>query len=424
MRVYHYAFSCQVIIQLIGMRRREFLKQSALTTAGTMLIPSFLKAYELDQMNVDPTGSKVLVVVQLSGGNDGLNTIVPFRNDIYYRERPTLAIPREKVLALNDEIGFNPALAPLKALYDDGLVKVVNNVGYPNPDRSHFRSMDIWQTASSSDQYLKTGWVGRYLDAACSGAGGCAPHKAIEVDDTLSLSLKGNAVNGLALLNPKKLYSQTRDGMIGELAGTSYPKMQDNAGYLYKTLAETVSSAAYVYDKSAKSVHRTKGSYPAHELGSRLKTVSELIQSDISTRIYYISISGFDTHVNQAGQQERLLRNYAEAVKAFMDDMKATNRQNDVLLMTFSEFGRRVKQNASNGTDHGTANNVFLVGGGLSGTGSERIYNQAPDLENLDAGDLKFTVDFRSIYATLLEDWLKADDLVVLGNRFPKLKLI
>lgn len=406
------------------MKRREFLKQSALTTAGTMMIPSFLKAYELGQMNVDPTGSKILVVIQLSGGNDGLNTVVPFRNDIYYRERPTLAIAREKVLALNDEIGFNPALEPLKALYDDGLVKVISNVGYPNPDRSHFRSMDIWQTASGSDQYLNTGWLGRYLDATCSGPGGCAQHRAIEVDDTLSLSMKGNMVNGLALLNPQKLYNQTRDGMIKALADHSYPETHSNAGYLYKTLAETVSSAAYVYDKSAKSVHRTIGVYPTHELGRRLKTVSELIQSDTRTRVYYVSISGFDTHINQMGQQEKLLRQYAEAVKAFMDDMKSANRQNDVLVMTFSEFGRRVKQNASNGTDHGTANNVILVGGGLSGTRSDRVYDQAPDLQNLDMGDLKFTIDFRSIYATLLEDWLATDDVAILGKKFPKLSLL
>jgi uncharacterized protein (DUF1501 family) len=406
------------------MKRRGFLKQSAFSTVGTMLVPSFLKAYEQDRMNQLPIGSKVLVVVQLSGGNDGLNTVVPFRNDIYYRERPTLAIAREKVLALNDEIGFNDALAPLKALYDDGLVKVINNVGYPNPDRSHFRSMDIWQTASASDQYLSTGWVGRYLDASCSGPGGCAPHQAVEVDDTLSLSLKGNAVNGLAMLNPKKLYNQTRTRLVQELAETGRIESPDNMGYLYKTLAETVSSAAYVYDKSAASAYRTKGIYPAHELGSRLKTVSELIQSDTSTRVYYISVSGFDTHVNQALQQERLLRQYAEAVKAFMEDMKATDRANDVLLMTFSEFGRRVKQNASNGTDHGTANNVFLIGGGLNGNTRERIFNEAPDLNNLDAGDLKFTVDFRSIYATLLSTWLEADDLAILGSRFPKLNLV
>jgi uncharacterized protein (DUF1501 family) len=403
------------------MKRREFLKRSAFTTAGTMLIPSFLKAYELDRMNMDPAGRKVLVVVQLSGGNDGLNTVVPFRNDIYYRERPTLAIAPGKVLALNDEIGFNPALAPLKALYDDGLVSVINNVGYPNPDRSHFRSMDIWQTASASDQYLNTGWVGRYLDAACSGAGGCEPHRAVEVDDTLSLSLKGSAVNGLAMLNPKKLYDQTRGVLVRELAKTDQVKVKDNASYLYKTLAETVSSAKYVYDKSAASTHSTKGSYPANELGKRLKTVSELIQSDTSTRVYYVSVSGFDTHVNQAGQQQKLLGQYAEAVKAFMDDMKATNRQEDVLLMTFSEFGRRVKQNASNGTDHGTANNVFLIGGGQRGSG--QVFNEAPDLSSLDEGDLKFTVDFRNIYATLLSDWLKADDLAILGSKFPKLGL-
>jgi uncharacterized protein (DUF1501 family) len=406
------------------MERREFLKRSTFTTAGTMLIPSFLKAYEMDLMNQDPAGNKVLVVVQLSGGNDGLNTVVPFRNDIYYRERPSLALAREKVLALNDEIGFHPALDPLKSLYDEGLVRVINNVGYPNADRSHFRSMDIWQTASASDQYLNTGWVGRYLDAACSGDGGCAPHHAVEVDDTLSLSLKGSMVNGLAMLNPKKLYNQTRSGLIKELAGTRQTNAQDNLGYLYKTLAETVSSAGYVYDKSAASLHRTKGVYPAHGLGSRLKTVSELIQSDTSTRVYYVSISGFDTHVNQAFQQERLLRQYAEAVKAFMDDMKATNRQHDVLLMTFSEFGRRVKQNASNGTDHGTANNVFLVGGGLSGSDKERVVNEAPDLDSLDEGDLKFTVDFRSIYATLLADWLRADDAAILGHKFPKLNIV
>lgn len=408
------------------MQRRDFLKKSALTTAGTMLIPHFLKAYELNQLGVAPSTGKTLVIVQLSGGNDGLNTVVPYRNDIYYRERPTLAIPRDKVLTINDEIGFNPALEPLKALYDDGLVTVVNNVGYPNPDRSHFRSMDIWQTASDSDKYLNTGWIGRYLDASCSGTDACQPHRAIEVDDTLSLSLKGAHVNGLAMLNPQKLYNQTRSGLVGGLAKVDHDDEHNNVAYLYKTLAETVSSSAYVYDKSAQSgspVSRTHGTYPTNELGNRLKTVSELIQSDVSTRVYYISLSGFDTHINQPGQQERLLRQYAEAVRAFMGDMKATNRQNDVLLMTFSEFGRRVKQNASNGTDHGTANNVFLIGGGLNGATS-KVFNEAPNLSNLDEGDLKYTVDFRTIYATLLRDWLRADDVAILGRKFDTLGFV
>ncbi|WP_375445706.1 DUF1501 domain-containing protein [uncultured Fibrella sp.] len=405
------------------MQRRDFLKKSALTTAGTMLIPHFLKAYELNQLGMAPATGKTLVIVQLSGGNDGLNTVVPYRNDIYYRERPTLAIPRDKVLSLNDEIGFNPALESLKSLYDDGLVTVINNVGYPNPDRSHFRSMDIWQTASDSDKYVSTGWLGRYLDASCSGTDGCQPHRAVEVDDTLSLALKGSHVNGLAMLNPQKLYNQTRGSLIEGLAKTSHDE-PTNVSYLYKTLAETVSSAAYVYDKSARSaspVSATKGTYPTNELGSRLKTVSELIQSGVSTSVYYISISGFDTHINQPNQQERLLRQYADAVKAFMGDMKATNRQNDVLLMTFSEFGRRVKQNASNGTDHGTANNVFLVGGGLT---PGKVFNEAPNLTSLDEGDLKYTVDFRNIYATLLRDWLKADDTAILGRKFDTLGFV
>lgn len=413
------------------MKRREFLTKSALTTAGTMLIPNFLKAYELNQLGLTgigaaPSTGKTLVIVQLSGGNDGLNTVVPYRNDIYYRERPTLAISRDKVLTINDEVGFNPALESLKSLYDDGLVTVINNVGYPNPDRSHFRSMDIWQTASASDQYLPTGWVGRYLDANCAGTTtACQPHRAIEVDDTLSLALKGGNINGLAMLNPRKLFSQTQNGLVKELATASHADEHSNVAYLYKTLAETVSSAAYVYDKSARTaspVSATKGTYPVNELGNRLKTVSELIQSGVSTSVYYISISGFDTHINQPGQQERLLRQYAEAVKAFMGDLKATNRQNDVLLMTFSEFGRRVKQNASNGTDHGTANNVFLIGGGLKGSGT--VFNEAPNLTNLDEGDLKYTVDFRRVYATLLRNWLNTDDVAILGRKFETLGFV
>ncbi|RYC67295.1 MULTISPECIES: DUF1501 domain-containing protein [Spirosoma] len=397
------------------MNRRDFIRQSAFTTAGTMLIPQFLKAYEAQAMGqtMAPSG-KILVVVQLSGGNDGLNTVVPFRNDIYYRERPTIAIRPENVLKLNDDIGLHPAMTPLKALYDEGLVTVINNVGYPNPDRSHFRSMDIWQTGSDSDQYLQTGWLGRYLDKTDKAR----PYNALEVDDTLSLALKGDRLNGLAVLDPKKLYNQTRSGLVRNLS-QQHDHDHETVGYLYKTLAETVSSAEYVFDKA--TVRSTMATYPAHELGNRLKTVSQLIQSGVATSVYYVSISGFDTHINQPGQQERLLKQYAEAVGAFMADLKAAGRQNDVMLMTFSEFGRRVKQNASNGTDHGTASNVFLIGGGLP---SQRVLNEAPNLSDLTEGDLKYTVDFRQIYATLLRHYLGADDVAILGRRFDALKLV
>ncbi|QMW02844.1 DUF1501 domain-containing protein [Spirosoma foliorum] len=401
------------------MNRRNFLKQSAFTTAGTMLIPHFLKAYEAQMMGqVSASNGKILVVVQLSGGNDGLNTVVPYRNDIYYRERPTIAIKPEKVLTLNDEIGLHPAMTALKALYDEGLVTVINNVGYPNPDRSHFRSMDIWQTASDSDKYVTTGWVGRYLDAACAGKEH-QPFRTIEVDDTLSLALKGDTVNGLAVLDPKKLYNQTRSDLVTGLSKEHPSHEPESVAYLYKTLAETVSSANYVYDKA--KTYATLATYPTTELGNRLKTVSQLIQAGVSTSVYYVSISGFDTHTNQPGQQERLLGQYAEAVGAFMKDLKASGRQNDVLLMTFSEFGRRVKQNASNGTDHGTANNVFLIGGGLP---AKRVLNEAPNLTKLTEGDLTYSVDFRQIYATLLHDYLGADDVAILGRKFDGVKIV
>jgi uncharacterized protein (DUF1501 family) len=272
---------------------------------------------------------------------------------------------------------------------------------------------------------LSTGWLGRYLDATCSGSG-CLPHRAIEVDDTLSLALKGGRVNGLAMLDPKKLYNQTQSSFVHDLAklDADHASEPDNLHYLYKTLAETNSSAAYVYDKAGKSgknIYRTQGAYPTTELGNRLKTVSELIQSGVATSVYYISISGFDTHINQVGQQERLLKQYADAMKAFMSDMKASNRERDVLVMTFSEFGRRVKQNASNGTDHGTANNVFLIGGDVR---PGKVFNEAPNLTSLDEGDLKYTVDFRTIYASLLRNWLKADDVAILGQQFDTLSFV
>ncbi len=390
--------------------RREFLQKSALATVGTMLIPNFLKSFEQQAMAQAQRQGKILVIIQLSGGNDGLNTIVPFQNDIYYRERPTIAIKQDKVLKLTDDIGLNPAMEALRGLYDDGKMQIINNVGYPNPDRSHFRSMDIWQTASSSDEYLKSGWLGRYLDAKCSG--NCEPHAAIEVDDSLSLAMKGSKVKGIAVQNPQQLYRQTQNPFLDKLAKVNHEEF-DNVNYLYKTLSETISSADYIYEKS--KVYQSKASYPQSDLGKRRKTISELINSGVQTQVYYVSHGSFDTHVNQINQQERLLKQYAESMSAFMDDMKANGRMEDVMVMTFSEFGRRVKQNASNGTDHGTANNVFLMGGKLK---TDKNFMQAPDLQSLDEGDLKYKVDFRNIYSTVLDKWLETDSVAVLGKRF------
>ena len=398
--------------------RREFIKKSALATVGTMLIPNFLKGFEQQTFAFQqaPSQGKILIMVQLSGGNDGLNTIIPFQNDIYYRERPTIGIKADKVLKLNDEIGLNSALESIRGLYDNGLMQIINNVGYPNPDRSHFRSMDIWQTGSCSNEYLKSGWLGRYLDAQCTGK--CEPHAAIEVDDSLSLALKGLKVKGMAVQNPAQLYRQTQNPFLEKLAKVNHSAF-DNVNYLYKTLSETISSADYIYEKS--KVYQSKATYPQTDLGKRMKTISELINSGVQTQVYYVSHGSFDTHVNQVNQQERLLKQYAEAVSIFMDDMKTNGRMDDVMVMTFSEFGRRVKQNASNGTDHGTANNVFLMGGKLK---TDSNLMQAPDLHNLDEGDLKYKFDFRNIYSTILDKWLQTDSIAVLGKRFEGLGFV
>lgn len=401
--------------------RRAFIEKSAFATVGGMMIPNFLKAFEKQNLGQNQSTDKTLVVIQLSGGNDGLNTVVPYRNDIYYKARPNIAIPSEKVLKLNDEVGLNPAMESLRGLYDNGLVNIINNVGYPNPDRSHFRSMDIWQTASDSTEYLNTGWIGRYLDAKC--VGNCVPYQALEIDDTLSLSMKGAKVKALSVQDPEKLYKQVSANFINKVAQNKAVNEHDNVAYLYKTLAETASSAEFLHTKqhAAQKIYKSTNQYPQGELGQRLKTISELIVSGMPTNIYYVSISGFDTHFNQVNQQERLLKNYADSLSVFVNDLKKNNKFKDVAIMTFSEFGRRVKQNASGGTDHGTANNVFLISDNLK---RPKVLNEAPNLTDLDDGDLKFSIDFRQIYSSLLQDWLKTSDNPILSKSFQSLNLL
>ena len=394
-------------------KRKEFLQVGSLATASLML-PKFLKAFEKPMMV--PAGNKVVVVIQFSGGNDGLNTVIPVRNDIYYRERPKLGIAKDKALLLTDETGLNPALEAFKGLYDDGSLAIMNSVGYPNPDRSHFRSMDIWHSASASNEYVNTGWLGRYLDAQCKGCD--KPTQAMELDDVLSLALKGEENKGLAFKDPKKLFN-TSNGKFLKDVNNDHKNGEETIDYLYKTMSATLSSADYIYQQS--KVHPTSQTYPNTELGKDLKTIASLIFSDINTKVYYVSLGSFDTHVNQDNQQKRLFTELNDAVKAFTTDLKSNNRFNDVLMMTFSEFGRRVTQNASNGTDHGTANNMFFISGGLKEKG---VLNAMPDLTDLNEGDLKHKVDFKNVYATVLNKWLAADDKMILGSKFSHLNFI
>lgn len=416
------------------LRRRDFLKTGSLATAS-LFIPRFLKAAET--RHALPFNGKSLVIIQLSGGNDGLNTVIPVRNDVYYRERPGLGIPRSNALPLTDDAALHPSLTALKSLWDDGSMAILNSVGYPNPDRSHFRSMDIWQTGSSASEFLQTGWLGRYLDNYCDGK----PAAALEFDDTLSLVLKGERTKGMAFQDAKRLYESTRSDYFSGYSSAREQQEQQKAehdshwlrsdaragtqedasplDYLYKTMSETLSSAHYLYDQSRKKP--AAGAYPATGAGKDLKAIASLILADTETAVYYVSLGSFDTHIRQDAQQKRLFSELSDALSVFSQDLKANGKWDDVLVMTFSEFGRRVSQNASGGTDHGTANNMMFMGGGLKQKG---LLNDMPNLLDLDQGDLKYQVDFRQAYATVLEKWLSADSAAILHEKFPLLGFV
>lgn len=383
-------------------KRREFLTVSSLATASLM-VPNFLKSMTFP--NVLDKENRILVVLQLSGGNDGLNTIIPTKNDIYFRGRETIAV--KDSLRLTDEVGINPSLAFFQELFDEGELAILNNVGYPNPDKSHFRSMDIWQSASKSDEFLETGWVGRYLDEVCYN---CEhPTQALEIDDMLSLAMKGKNKKAFAFKEPKRLFQTSQEKYFKSLY-ENHKHDEETAEYLYQTMGSTIHNSRYIFEKSKAKT--STGIYPNSALGKDFKNIASLINSDINTKVYYLSIGSFDTHVNQNQRQSQLFSEINEAVKAFVKDLKSNGKFEEVLLMTFSEFGRRVAQNASKGTDHGTANQMFFVSGGLKRKG---ILNQLPDLEKLYDGDLIYTEDFRKVYATVLKNWLGADSSKILG---------
>ena len=396
------------------MERRKFLKQSSLASS-LFFVPSFVRAFE--QVASSKLGYKRLVIIQLSGGNDGLNTVIPYRNDLYYKERPTLGIPKNDIIKLNDEVGLNPSLTPLKRLYDNGNLSIINNVGYPNPIRSHFRSMDIWQTATDSNKYSQSGWLGRYLDNY-----GKQPYSAIEIDDSLSLAMKGATMNAIATQDAKALYNLSKDPYFKNVIKHQNDShlSEHNLGYLYKSMISAESSAKYIYETS--STVSSKKEYPKNKFAKQLKTTAQFINSGLETKVFYSSLGGFDTHVNQLNSQKRLLSTYANSIEAFVEDLKKNNTFKDTLILTFSEFGRRVKQNANVGTDHGTANNVFIIGDQLKKQG---LYNNMASLSDLDDnGDLKFEIDFRTIYATVLNKWLDVNDEKVLNKSFRQLDFI
>lgn len=394
------------------MKRRDFIKQSALASAG-LLLPSFLSASSSFAPLKD---KKRLVVIQLSGGNDWLNTIVPFKNELYYKLRSKIALNRDKVIPLANDLALHPSLKALHSIFDANEMAVINNVGYPDPDRSHFRSMAIWHTASAGNEYLNHGWIGRFLDRECTNA-----FEAIEADNDLSQALKGEKLCGIAVKNLKFLYNELRQPFYNDLvtAAAKQTAAGGNQEYLYRLLSQTSSGIEYVFDKN-KLVSNSR-EYPKDGFSHQLKNIASLIAAESSTKIYYISLNGFDTHVNQTTRHEKLLTTYSEGLSTFISNLKELNKWDDTLIMTFSEFGRRVEENASAGTDHGTAGNVLLFGKNLKKKG---IINELPDLVNLDDGDLKYTVDFRSIYKDVLGNWMGADAEKIIPASVKKFEIV
>lgn len=406
--------------------RREFLQRSGQgigLLAFSQYAPRFLVQSTLASTPAPEKDRTILVLVQLAGGNDGLNTVIPFEDADYYRLRPTLGIAKDKVLPIADTIGLHPSCSALQRLCNDGKLAVVQNVGYPNPNRSHFRSMEIWETASESDEFSATGWVGRYLDNACAGAP--APSNdpvAIHISQGVPQSFLSNEPHPTFGLLPAGVSRRDNEdsrklleAMIGAPSAAAEP---GNSTFLRQTLMDTL-----VTEKKVQQIigaYRPSSPYPGSVLSTSLRSVAALISAGLPTRVYFVTLGGFDTHSNQLGQHANLLAQLSDALAAFQRDLEARKLDGQVLTMTFSEFGRRPSENESRGTDHGTAAPLFVMGSRVRAG----VHGTPPSLQLQRNQDLGFTTDFRAVYATVLERWLNCPTKGVLEQRFEALPFV
>ena len=448
--------------------RRQFLRTTMLGAAAAWTLPSFLDktflalgaqaAENSATQTVTGKDAPILVVIQQAGGNDGLNTLVPFADDAYHRARPGIGFAAKDVLKLNGYCGLNPNLVALKSLYDEGHVAVVQGVGYPNPNRSHFRSTEIWQTASDSNRFAARGWLGSYFDNCCQGTD---PTVGVAVGNAMPQAFTAETPTGVSFANPEQFRWIDRERPQGSMSAAEFyyrqlnqpdEDMSGSAGTVRAPsgrtdfagssiggisggsnapggmssvdfLERTALDAQLSSDRVLQIARSTKSlvTYPLNNrLADSLSLVGRMIAGGLPTRVFYVSHGGYDTHQGQAGAHTRLMREFNDGLGAFCNDLKAQGNFGRVLVMTFSEFGRRVAQNASGGTDHGAAAPMFLCGGALKGG----FYGRYPSLTQLYEGDLMHNVDFRSVYATLLERWLRVPSDRVLGRKFSTLPLV
>jgi uncharacterized protein (DUF1501 family) len=420
----------------MALTRRSLINRGALLVASGFLAPSFITrtALALDgpssalgPVALDSSKSKnILIVLQLSGGNDGINTLIPFADPTYAKLRPSLGVATNEVLHLTDSVGLNPNLSKVKALYDQGKVAIVQGVGYPNPNRSHFRSMDIWHSAHP-DTFERSGWLGRYV-SACQ----CAQ------DNALPAISVGDQLNTLFWTDTTLVPAVASIGAFSFLTDTKY---KNDRTFQMQTLQNIYSQAGNwsAYEglirkgtmqalagsdelQKIASSYQTPVKYPANNgLANQFKMVAQVIAGNLGTRLFSVSMGGFDTHANQRNNQDKLLGQLGDAIDAFMQDLANMKMQDNVTIMTFSEFGRRVKQNGSNGTDHGTAEPMFIIGNKVQGG----MYGTYPSLSDLDNnGDLKFNADFRSVYAGILKDVVGADPGPILAGNYSAIDVV
>ncbi len=368
------------------MKRREFLQLSSL--AGlTLLAPGTMWAME-------KTHGRTLVLVELKGGNDGLNTVVPFEDPTYKRLRPNLALSKSEVIRLDKGPYLNATLNPLRPLWDEGHLAVVEGVGYPNPNRSHFRSIEIWETASDSNEYLHDGWlssalpdgVGPLPGAMIAGAGEDGP-------------LRG--VSALTVESPQQLF---RHGQ--RLRRVDVKTENPALAHVIQTQNDLVGSIASIQERVGPS-KSPNGDFTKSSLGRGLQMTAQMLGAGVPLTVVKVQLSGFDTHAQQPKKHSRLLTDVGQNLAAFAKSLQTYGRWNEVVVATYSEFGRRVKENAGRGTDHGTAAPLFVLGGTVKGG----VFGETPSLTDLDAGDLKFTTDYRRVYATLSKRWLGGESL-------------
>ena len=390
--------------------RRDFLFSSGLFALGSTfpIGNKILRAFQpkglLNALNAEGC-DRILVLIRLDGGNDGLNTIIPRGNDNYYNIRPTLAITEPNLWALSDDFGMPNEMYALNPMWQEGRMKVIHNVGYTEPDFSHFRSSDIWATASASDEIIHTGWIGRKLNhefPAYLEAPPVVP-PALQIGVSTNLIFRAEHGNmALAISNPTEFYQIASTGDLYSSAQLGTCAADTELAFLRQT-----ANNAFRYSETIREAYSVGSNYiehPNNDLSEQLAIVARLINGGLGTRIYMVSISGFDTHADQYPAHNTLLNYLAAGVKSFYDDLDISGLSDNVLTMTFSEFGRTIFENGSEGTDHGTGTPIMLFGGTNIGGG---FYGEPPLLTNVDPNeDPDFSIDFRSVYATILQDWL------------------